>query len=96
MSVCILVYSFVYNAILIWPFSVGLCAVRYRRKDQVNINYITNKEKQFDAARNRRNVIDGIPYTVMVFFRSDVKETGLGTIMQLAKREITNIPFSEE
>ena len=40
------------------------------------MNDTTNKEKQFDAAGKRRIVIDGIPYTVMVFFRSDVKETG--------------------
>lgn len=59
------------------------------------MNDTTNKEKQFDAAGKHRIVIDGIPYTVMVFFRSDTKETGLGKIMQLAKREITNKPMAE-
>ena len=52
------------------------------------MNDTTNKEKQFDAAGKRRIVVDGIPYTVMVYFRSDAKETGLSKIMQLAKREI--------
>ena len=59
------------------------------------MNNTTNKEKQFEAAGKHRIVIDGIPYTVMVFFRSDVKETGLGKIMQLAKREIANNPLVE-
>ena len=59
------------------------------------MNNTTNKEKQFEAAGKHRIVIDGIPYTVMVFFRSDVKETGLGKIMQLAKREIANNPLAE-
>lgn len=59
------------------------------------MNDTTNKEKQFDAAGKRRIVVDGIPYTVMVYFRSDAKETGLSKIMQLAKREITNNPLPE-
>ena len=59
------------------------------------MNNTTNKKKQFEAAGKHRIVIDGIPYTVMVFFRSDVKETGLGKIMQLAKREIANNPLAE-
>lgn len=90
-----LVYGFVYSTILICPFSVGLCDARHRRKDKVKMNDTTNKEKQFDTAGRRRIVIDGIPYTVMVFFRSDVKETGMGKIMKLAKREIANNPLSE-
>ncbi len=59
------------------------------------MNDTTNKEKQFDAAGKRRIVVDGISYTVMVYFRSDAKETGLSKIMQLAKREITNNPLPE-
>lgn len=51
------------------------------------MNDTTNKEKQFDAAGKRRIVIDGIPYTVMVFFRSDAKETGLEKVMKLACKE---------
>lgn len=47
----------------------------------------TNKEKQFDAAGKRRIVIDGIRYTVMVFFQSDVKEIGLEEVMKLACKE---------
>ena len=52
-----------------------------------NMNDTTNKEKQFDVAGKRRIVIDGIPYTVMVFFRSDAKETGLEKVMKLACKE---------
>ena len=59
------------------------------------MNDTTNKEKQFDAAGKRRIVVDGIPYTVMVYFRSDAKETGLSKIMQLAQREIANNPLPE-
>ena len=59
------------------------------------MNDTTNKEKQFDAAGKRRIVIDGIPYTVMVFFRTDTKETGMGKIMQLAKKDITANPMPE-
>lgn len=51
------------------------------------MNNTMNKERQFDAAWKRRIVIDGIPYTVMVFFRSDAKETGLEKVMKLACKE---------
>lgn len=51
------------------------------------MNDTTNKEKQFDASGKRRIVIDGIPYTVMVFFWSDAKETGLEKVMKLACKE---------
>ena len=53
------------------------------------MNNTTNKEKQFDVAGKRRIVIDGIPYTVMVFFRSDMKETGKDKLTQLMKKELT-------
>ena len=57
------------------------------------MNDTTNKEKQFDVAGKRRIVIDGIPYTVMVFFRTDTKETGISKIMQLAKSDIVANPI---
>ena len=59
------------------------------------MNDLTNKEKQFEEAGKHRIVIDGIPYTVMVFFRMDTKETGISKIMQLAKRDIKINPLSE-
>ncbi len=73
----------------------ALCRQAQKKGPGEIMNNTTNKEKQFDTARRRRIVIDGIPYTVMVFFRSDVKETGQGKIMRLAKREITNNLLSE-
>ena len=54
---------------------------------------VMNKDKQFEEAGRRRIVIDGTPYTVMVFFRADTKETGMGKIMQLAKRDIAANPM---
>lgn len=54
-----------------------------------------NNEKQFEAAGKRRIVLDGIPYTVKVFFRTDTKETGMDKIMGLAKREIAANPLPE-
>jgi hypothetical protein len=51
------------------------------------MNDVMNKEKQFEEAGKRRIVIDGTPYTVMVFFRTDTKETGISKIMQLAKSD---------
>ena len=56
------------------------------------MNDVMNKEKQFEEAGKRRVMIDGIPYTVMVFFRTD-KETRMGKIMQLAKRDIMANPM---
>ena len=53
----------------------------------------TNTEKQFEEVGKRRIVIDGTPYTVMVFFQTDTKETGIGKIMQLAKRDIMANPM---
>ena len=57
------------------------------------MNDLTNKEKQFEEAGKHRIVIDGIPYTVMVFFRTDTKETGISKIMQLAKSDIVANPI---
>jgi hypothetical protein len=54
-----------------------------------------NNEKQFEAAGKHRIVIDGIPYTVMVFFRTDTRETGMDKIMHLAKKELVTTPMSE-
>ena len=54
-----------------------------------------NKERQFEEAGKRRIVIDGTPYTVLVFFRTDTKETGMSKIMQLAKRDIAANPIAE-
>ena len=59
------------------------------------MNDVTNKEKQFEGAGKRRIVIDGTPYTVMVFFRTDTKETGMSKIMQLVKRDTTVNPMPE-
>ena len=56
------------------------------------MNDVMNKEKQFEEAGKRRVMIDGIPYTVMVFFRT-AKETRMGKIMQLAKRDIMANPM---
>ena len=57
------------------------------------MNDLMNKEKQVEEAGRRRIVIDGTPYTVMVFFRTDTKETGMSKIMQLAKRDIAANPM---
>ena len=59
------------------------------------MNDVMNKEKQFEEAGKRRTVIDGTPYTVMVFFRTDTKETGMGKIIGLAKRELATNLLSE-
>jgi hypothetical protein len=59
------------------------------------MNDVMNKEKQFEEAGKRRIVIDGTPYTVMVFFRTDTKETGMGKIIGLAKRELATNLLSE-
>ena len=63
--------------------------------DGNKMNENKNNEKQFEAAGKHRIVLDGIPYTVMVFFRADTKETGMSKIMQLAKRDIKIYPLSE-
>lgn len=95
MSVCTLVYGFVYSRGLIFLFPVGLCAARHSYERTMTMNDVMNKEKQFEEAGKRRIVIDGIPYTVNVFFRTDTKETGLSKIMQLAKKDISAAPMSE-
>ena len=59
------------------------------------MNENKTNEKQFEAAGKRRIVLDGIPYTVKVFFRSDTKESGMDKIMGLAKREIKANPLPE-
>ena len=79
----------------IFLFPVGLCAVRHSYERTMTMNDVTNKEKQFEGAGKRRIVIDGTPYTVMVFFRTDTKETGMSKIMQLAKRDIAANPIAE-
>ena len=56
---------------------------------------VTKKEKQFEEAGKRRIVIDGTPYTVLVFFRTDTKETGMGKIKNLAQRELLANPLPE-
>ena len=61
----------------------------------MTMNDVMNKEKQFEEAGKRRIVIDGTPYTVLVFFRTDTKETGMSKIMQLAKRDIAANPIAE-
>ena len=59
----------------------------------MTMNDVTNKEKQFEEAGKRRIVIDSTPYTVVVFFRTDTKETGISKIMQLAKSDIVANPI---
>ena len=59
------------------------------------MNETTKKEKQFEEAGKNRIILDGITYTVKVFFRSDTKETGMDKIMQLAKKELATMPLSE-
>ena len=95
MSVYTLVYGFVYSGGLIFLFPVGLCAVRHSYERTMTMNDVMNKEKQFEEAGKRRIVIDGTPYTVMVFFRTDTKETGMGMIKNLAKRELASILCSK-
>ena len=95
MSVCNVVYGFVYSMILMFLFPVGLCAARHSYERTMTMNDVMNKEKQFEEAGKRRIVIDGTPYTVMVFFRTDTKETGMSKIMQLAKKDISTAPMSE-
>ena len=79
----------------IFLFPVGLCAARHSYERTMTMNDVTNKEKQFEEAGKRRIVIDGTPYTVMVFFRTDTKETGMGKIKNLAKRELLANPLPE-
>ena len=81
--------------ISIFLFPVGLCAARHSYERTMTMNDVTNKEKQFEEAGKRRIVIDGTPYTVMVFFRTDTKETGMGKIKNLAKRELLANPLPE-
>lgn len=95
LSVCTLVYGFVYSGGLFFLFPVGLCAVRHSYERTMTMNDVMNKEKQFEEAGKRRIVIDGTPYTVMVFFRTDTKETGIGKIKNLAKRELLANPLLE-
>ena len=79
----------------VFLFPVGLCAARHSYERTMTMNDVMNKEKQFEEAGKRRIVIDGTPYTVMVFFRTDTKETGMSKIMQLAKRDIAANPIAE-
>lgn len=81
--------------ISIFLFPVGLCAARHSYERTMTMNDVTNKEKPFEEAGKRRIVIDGTPYTVMVFFRTDTKETGMGKIKNLAKRELLANPLPE-
>jgi hypothetical protein len=74
---------------------VGLCAARHSYERTMTMNDVTNKEIQFEEAGKRRIVIDGSPYTVKVFFQPDTKETGMGKIMQQAKKDITANPMPE-
>ncbi len=53
----------------------------------------TKKENQFEVAEKNRIVLDGITYTVKVFFRSDTKETRMDMIMQLVKKEMVAKPL---
>ncbi len=54
-----------------------------------------NNEKQFEASGKHRIVIDGIPYTVMVFFQIYTREIGMDKNKGLAKKEITMNPIPE-
>jgi len=74
-----------------FPCRALCCQAQYERT--MTMNDLTNKGKQFEEAGKHRIVIDGIPYTVMVFFRTDTKETGMSKIMQLAKSDIVANPI---
>ena len=71
------------------PFSFLLCS-QAQKKGSDKMNDTTNKEKQFDAAGKRRIVIDGIPYTVKVFFQSDLKNTLEDKLSRLVRHELEN------
>ena len=95
MSVCTLVYGFVYSGNSYLPFPCRALCRQAQYERTMTMNDVMNKEKQFEEAGKRRIVIDGTPYTVMVFFRTDTKETGMSKIMQLAKRDNAASPIAE-
>ena len=68
----------------------ALCRQAQKKGSGEKMNDTTSKEKQFDAAGKRRIVIDGISYTVMVFFRSDVKNTLEDNLSRLVRHELEN------
>lgn len=75
------------------PFPCRALCRQAQYERTMTMNDLTNKGKQFEEAGKHRIVIDGIPYTVMVFFRTDTKETGMSKIMQLAKSDIVANPI---
>ena len=95
MSVCTLVYGFVYSGNSYLPFPCRALCRQAQYERTMTMNDVMNKEKQFEEAGKRRTVIDGTPYTVTVFFRTDTKETGMGKIKNLAKRELLANPLPE-
>lgn len=95
LSVCSLVYGFVYSERPHLPSPCRALCRQAQHERTMTMNDVMNKEKQFEEAGKRRIVIDGTPYTVMVFFRTDTKETGMGKIIGLAKRELATNLLSE-
>ena len=95
MSVCPLVYSFVYRGKTTSSYPCRALCRQAQHERTMTMNDVMNKEKQFEEAGKRRIVIDGTPYTVMVFLRTDTKETGMGKIKNLAKRELLANPLPE-
>ena len=77
------------------PFPCRALCRQAQHERTMTLNDVMNKEKQFEEAGKRRIVIDGTPYTVMVFFRLDTKETGMSKIKNLAKRELLAKPLPE-
>ena len=75
------------------PFPCRALCRQAQHERTMTMNDATNKEKQFEEAGKRRIVLDGTPYTVKVFFRTDTKETGMSKIMQLAKSDIVANPI---
>ena len=52
------------------------------------MNSKQNKEKQYNSAGSQRIIVDNVPYTVMVFFPTDAKESGIDKLMKLARKEL--------
>ena len=52
------------------------------------MNSKQNKEKQYNNAGSQRIIVDNVPYTVMVFFPTNAKESGIDKLMKLARKEL--------
>ncbi len=61
MSVCTLVYVFVYSGRPNLPFPCRALCRQAQHERTMTMNDVTNKEKQFEEAGKRRIVLDGDP-----------------------------------